>query len=117
REHAVLNGAFIGRFLHAETSAVNFNWPQRRAVNFGTNQVFGVGNNPDGNPFNIANPLTLNIATGVVQEFSNTASGSGRGGARRMEDLVLSDVHEMKVEIWDERLQKYTTPGHNELFR
>jgi len=117
REHAVLNGAFIGRFLQAETSSVNFNWPQRRAVLFGTNQVFGVGNNPDGNPFNIANGLTLNIATGVVQEFSNTASGAGRGGTRRMEDLVLSDVHEMKVEIWDERLQKYTTPGHNELFR
>ncbi|MFN4920931.1 MAG: type II secretion system protein J, partial [Planctomyces sp.] len=34
REHAVLNGAFIGRFLQAETSAVNFNWPQRRAVLF-----------------------------------------------------------------------------------
>lgn len=117
REHAVLNGAFIGRFLHAETSAGNFNWPQRQALNFGTNQVFGVGNSPDGNPFNVANPLTLNIATGVVQEFSDTASGAGRGGARRMEDLVLSDVHELKVEIWDERLQKYTTPGHNELYR
>jgi len=117
REHTQVGGAFIGRFLHAETSAVNFNWPQRQAQVFGTNQVFGVGNTPDGNPFNVANPVTLNISTGVVQEFSNSAAGTGRGGTRRMEDLVLSDVHEMKVEIWDERLQKYTTPGHNELYR
>ncbi|MGV2336486.1 MAG UNVERIFIED_CONTAM: hypothetical protein LVR18_21065 [Planctomycetaceae bacterium] len=31
-----------------------------------------------------------------------------------MEDLLLAGVHELKVEIWDERLQKYTTPGHLE---
>ena len=117
REHTQVGGAFIGRFLHAETSAANFNWPQRQAQVFGTNQVFGVGNTPDGNPFNVTNPVTLNISTGVVQEFSNSSSGTGRGGTRRMEDLVLSDVHEMKVEIWDERLQKYTTPGHNELYQ
>jgi hypothetical protein len=34
-----------------------------------------------------------------------------------MEDLLLSNVHEMKIEIWDERLQKYTTPGHSEMYR
>ena len=118
REHAVLNGAFIGRFLHAETSSTNFNWPQRPALLYGSaNQVFPGGNNADGNPLNIANPVTLNTTTGIVDEFCNGVAGSGRGGSRRMEDLVLSDVHEMKVEVWDERLQKYTTPGHSEYYR
>ncbi|MEY3174895.1 MAG: hypothetical protein RLZZ436_2809 [Planctomycetota bacterium] len=110
REHTLLNnnrtGLFLGRFIHAETSASNFNWPQRLSNQFGNANAQG-----NGNPFDIVNtPLTLNTTTGVVAEFSENV----RGGSRRMEDLLLAGVHELKVEIWDDRLQKYTTPGHLE---
>lgn len=110
REHTMLTnnrtGLFLGRFLHAETSASNFNWPQGLSTQFGSTNPLG-----NGNPFDIVNtPLTLNTTTGVVTEFSENA----RGGPRRVEDLLLAGVHELKIEIWDERLQKYTTPGHLE---
>ena len=113
REHTVLTnlsnnryGLFLGRFTHAETSAANFNWPQTNSQQFGSSNALG-----NGNPFDLVNtPLTLNTTTGVVSEFSDAA----RGGARRMEDLLLAGVHELRVEVWDERLRKYTTPGHLE---
>lgn len=97
---------FLGRFVHAETSASNFNWPQSFCTDPSNGNVL-LG----GNPFSISScPLRLNTNTGVVDEFSDGA----RGGERRMEDLVLAGVHEFKVEIWDQRLQKYSTPGHRE---
>lgn len=113
REHTVLTdlsknryGLFLGRFTHAETSASNFNWPQTNSLQFGSSNTLG-----NGNPFDLVNtPLTLNTSTGVVGEFSEIA----RGGVRRMEDLLLAGVHELRVEVWDERLRKYTTPGHLE---
>lgn len=116
REHTAKGAYFIGRFTQAETSAVNFNWPQRPAhVDGDPSTTFGTGGSPDGNPFNIANVVNVQ-ANGVVAEFSDTVGGtqSGRGGVRKMEDLVMTGVHEMKVEIWDDRIQKYTTPGHTE---
>ncbi len=114
REHTAPGGYFLGRFLHAETSASNFNWPQALAHVDGDPST-PLGTAASGNPMNVMDvPLTLNTATGLVTEFSESASGRGRGGPRRMEDLLLSNVHEMKLEIWDERLQKYTTPGHSE---
>lgn len=102
---------FLGRFIHSETSATNFNWPQSRSEVFGSTNLLWSGNTLPGNPLDVRNPVTLNTVTGVVDEFSEGA----RGGERRMEDLVLSNVHEFKVEIWDERLQRYTTPGHSEV--
>ena len=115
REHTSTNGRFLGRFVQAETSASNFNWPQRPSHRFNTpGTTLWSGNAAPGNPLDIRNVVTLNTQTGVVGEFSETASGNGRGGPRRTEDLMLANVHEMKVEIWDERLQKYTTPGNSE---
>jgi len=118
REHTSANqitGLFLGRFVHAETSARNFNWPQRPSHLFNTpGTTLWSGNTAPGNPLDIRNPVTLNAQSGVVEEFSESATGTGRGGSRRSEDLMLANVHEMKVEIWDERLQKYTTPGHSE---
>jgi prepilin-type N-terminal cleavage/methylation domain-containing protein len=117
REHTAPGGFFLGRFLHAETSASNFNWPQSKSHVDGDAST-PLGTSGAGNPINIVDmPLTLNTTTGLVTEFSETVNGRGRGGPRRMEDLVLSNVHEMKIEIWDERLQKYTTPGHAEQAR
>ncbi len=125
REHTAnaANGLFLGRFVHAETSARNFNWPQQPSHLFnppGTTLWLENPPNPlnpaPGNPLDIRNAVTLNSQSGVVVEFSESATGTvtGRGGSRRTEDLMLANVHEMKVEIWDERLQKYTTPGHFE---
>ena len=111
REHtSAATPYFIGRMTHAETSATNFNWPQQRSVDFVSGNVLWSGNPVPGNPFDIRNSVNLNTTTGVLDEFAQGA----RGGDRRMEDLLLSNVHEFKIEIWDERLQKYTTPGHQE---
>ena len=115
REHTSTNGLFLGRLVHAETSASNFNWPQRPSHLYNDPATtLWSGNTAPGNPLDIRNPVTLNTQSGVVQEFSESVTGTGRGGVRRTEDLMLANVHEMKVEIWDDRLQKYTTPGHSE---
>lgn len=115
REHTSVNGFFLGRFVHAETSTSNFNWPHRPSHLYNTpGTILWSGNPAPGNPVDIRNTVTLNTQSGVVEEFSESVSGNGRGGPRRTEDLMLANVHEMKVEIWDERLQKYTTPGHFE---
>lgn len=137
REHTQADGAgvasqFLGRFLHAETSAMNFNWPQDTSrdeiagQSIGTpdaNQVLRVDLDFDGafditttgNPFDLAGcPLVLNPLNGVVSSFDNstTLGVEGRGGIRRAEDLLLANVHEMKVELWDNRLQRFVVPGH-----
>ena len=120
REHDNLTELrFLGRFTQAETSSVNFNWPHGfarvKAPVEDAGAVIGVANN--GNPLDLVNtPVTLNPGNGVVSEFdtSVTAGIEGRGGDRRMEDLLLSNVHEMKIEIWDDRLQRFVTPGHEE---
>ncbi|MFN9719083.1 MAG: type II secretion system protein J [Planctomycetota bacterium] len=133
REHTQMPVAgvasrFLGRFLHAETSALNFNWPQQTArdetgVAADSGQVLRVDLNFDGsfdvttngNPFDVAGcPLALNPLNGVVSSFDNaTGAGvEGRGGIRRAEDLLLANVHEMKVELWDNRLQRFVPPGH-----
>jgi prepilin-type N-terminal cleavage/methylation domain-containing protein len=115
REHTAIGGLFIGRFTQAETSASNFNWPQRPSHVFNNGgTVLWSSNATPGDPFDVRTNLVFNSETGVVEEFSESAAGTGRGGPRKMEDLLLANVHEMKVEIWDERLQKYTTPGHSE---
>lgn len=115
REHTGIGGLFIGRFTQAETSASNFNWPQRPSHVFNVpGTLLWSGNATPGDPLDIRNSLVFNSETGVVEEFSESAAGTGRGGPRKMEDLLLANVHEMKIEIWDERLQKYSIPGHSE---
>ena len=138
REHNVLPTAgfgvprFLGRFTQAETSTLNFNWPQATCRNepasatdvtvADSTQVLQVDMNQDGsletttngNPFDVSGcPLSMNAGNGLVSGFDAAMSGEGRGGSRRMEDLLLANVHEMKIEIWDDRLQRYVTPGHN----
>ncbi len=127
REHtnSVAPQLFIGRFLHAETSATNFNWPQNISVREGTDEstpgniTAGVLQNADdgtdstGNPFDIRGArLSLNPGNGLVTQFDEQIGSEGRGGVRRVEDLLLPNVHEMRVEIWDEKLQRFVTPGH-----
>ena len=115
---------FIGRFTHAETSDPDFNWPlaacraaalDEVSVPLASGQSFNalnagaaIGN---GNPMDLVGTrLNLNQSTGVVTEFDGP---SGRGGSRKVEDLLLNNVHEFKVEIWDDRLQRFVVPSHN----
>ena len=124
REHAVHPAAnlgpskFLGAFLQAETSTGNFNWPQGPStVELAGNTDSSVANGNavlgSGNPFDIVGmPMTLNQGNGIVSAFDASTNPEGRGGVRRVEDLLLTNVHEMKVEIWDHRLQRFVTPGH-----
>ena len=111
REHLSLTTPyFIGGFTHGETSAPNFNWPQRPSfVEGSTSTVLGV----NGNPFDITNVLTLDSTNGLVDEFDDdVGTGTGRGGPRAMEDLLLANVHQFKIELWDERFGDFVIPGH-----
>jgi prepilin-type N-terminal cleavage/methylation domain-containing protein len=117
REHTDISGtAFIGRYTQAETSASNFNWPQFLSEVPGTPGVALWSSNlaSPGNPMDMENTVTLDPQSFRVSEFSE-ASGTGRGGPRRMEDLLLSGVQELKFEIWDDRLNRFVNPGHTEV--
>ena len=131
REHTVVPAVgppiFLGRFTQGETSALNFNSPQATCRIERNPPVADSPDDPDdgdsntvlgnGNPFDIVNtPLALNPGNGVVSDFDAEHSSTGfegRGGERRVEDLLLSNVHEMKVELWDQRLQRFVAPGHS----
>jgi len=72
------DSAFIGRYTHAETSDVDFQYPQRTSGN-----VFGRSD------FNI-NQLQ---STGKLNIFND--------GSRRGADVLLYNVHSFDVEVWD----------------
>ncbi|MCP4172067.1 MAG: prepilin-type N-terminal cleavage/methylation domain-containing protein [Fuerstiella sp.] len=115
---------FLGRFTHAETSDPDFNWPMAACRTANTDEVsvpLGSGQSyaglntgaaiGNGNPMDLVGTrLNLRQSTGVIAEFDGT---SGRGGSRKVEDLLLNNVHEFKVEIWDDRLQRFVVPSHN----
>lgn len=113
REFTLLPGgpipsAFLGRFLHEETSFFNaanrFGYPQE-------NTIPRAGASASGNPMDIiGTPLTLN-GREVVEQYTDAL---GNGGPRRAEELLLAHVHEFAVELWDDRLQKFVTPGHGQ---
>ena len=116
REHTDTGGsAFIGRYTQAETSASNFNWPQFLSEVPGTPGVplWSTNVSSPGNPFDLLNPVTLDSQTQVT-EFSEVAV-SGRGGPRRMEDLLLTGVQDLRIEVWDDRISRFITPGHDEV--
>jgi hypothetical protein len=125
---------FFGRFTRAETSSLNFNWPQNTSREELVGQLYSdpdSGNlvgvdfdfdgtvdftSTNGNPLDlVATPLALNPKNGVISSFDSVfaAGVEGRGGERRVEDLLLANVHEMKVELWDARLQRFVVPGHS----
>jgi type II secretory pathway pseudopilin PulG len=99
---------FIGRFLHAETSDPKFNWPISRAVD-GTGNPLG-----NGNPMDVANTVFALNASGIVTSFEGPGPDRRGGGDRRVEDVLQSGVQDFRVELWDNRLEKYVVPGHSE---
>ena len=124
REHDNLTDRrFIGHYLHGETSATNFNFPQSVCVEEGSaepdetapNQNVAILGN--GNPYDITGvPIDLDTDDDLVDQFDeagvNGADSSGRGGPRAMEDLLLANVHEFKIEIWDERFGDFVAPAY-----
>jgi hypothetical protein len=54
-------------------------------------------------------PVALDPVSGLVTAFEGPI---GRGGARRVEDVLLSNVREFRIELWDSRLERWVVPGH-----
>jgi hypothetical protein len=90
------NQIFIGRFTHEETSNPNFNYPHSAAI---------VGGSPV-NPLSQGVALHLNTAN-TVTEFSGVPTNSRRG-----EDILLSNVHGLDVQVWDDIIGDYVDIGH-----
>ncbi len=86
---------FIGRFTHEETSSAGFEYPQSP----GQPTPAAITNWMDA-----SNVAPLN-ADGVVTGLA--------GGPRVGVDLLLSHVHEFRVEAWDQRLNDFAPIGHN----
>ncbi len=83
-----VDNGFIGRFTHEETSHAGFDFPGRPRSG--------------GNPVAPGTSLTLD-AGGVVSAF--------RGGPRRGEDILLTDVHLFEIELWDPTLARFVSIG------
>jgi type II secretory pathway pseudopilin PulG len=117
---------FIGRFTLAETSTPGFNWPQRPSTvelpsNLQWTNADSATLQGNGNPFDVdLCPVTLNLETGLVEEFNGKDDSTetlveGRGGRRQMEDLLLANVQEMRIEVWDNRVERFVVPGYGSL--
>ncbi len=98
------NGPFcIGRFTHEETSNYYFRYPQTASRNAAGSVI------NDGNPMktqNVSNnPLTVG-EDGVINQY--------RGGPRRSEDILMTDVHSFDIKVWDEALGRFVDIGHTQ---
>ena len=84
---------FLGRFTHEETSNTGFLYPQAMPAG--------------GNPMDASATTFVDTTPedGVVDAFA--------GGPRAGVDLLLSNVHEFRIEVWDNRLADFAPIGHN----
>lgn len=85
---------FIGRFTQEETSSTDFNYPH----------IYPGSPNP-ANPMDHGTALT-DAGDGRVSEYT--------GGARIGQDLLLTNVHEFRIDVWDQRISKYVAIGHSD---
>ena len=131
REHSDLTSRqFIGRYLHAETSSEAFNYPLGPSLIDAThngnpmnlfgedlngNSTLDAGEDLDGDglidpgfPVTLVANTDTSRAADVVTEFNDGT----RGGPRRYEDVVLTRVHEFRVEVWDNRVGRFVVPGY-----
>jgi hypothetical protein len=68
-----------------------------------------LGNPPDAatNDPHVRSDLTYDTATGLVSEYSaNTVT--------RGEDILMTNVHEFDVKVWDRNLSRFVDLGHQE---
>ena len=90
---AAVPNFFLGRWTHEETSNPGFLYPQ----------VLPAG----GNPMDAS--ATTYADTTPADEVVDVFAGGPRAGV----DLLLSNVHEFRVEVWDSRLVAFAPVGHN----
>lgn len=81
------NGDYIGRFTHEETSHLAFAWPG----NPGTGPDGNIATGDDTNPYTRSG-LAMS-PNGVVTMYA--------GGPRQGEDILLTNVQNFDVKIWD----------------
>ncbi|TXT21298.1 MAG: hypothetical protein FD138_4080 [Planctomycetota bacterium] len=82
---------FVGRFTQEETSNTTFQYPQVMPLS--------------GNPMDAAaTTFTDANLDGIIDGYS--------GGSRIGADLLLSNVHEFRVEVWDDRIGDFAPVGH-----
>lgn len=112
REYIVEGGTapvtkFIGRFTAQETADSDFKYPGSFTTPPDTTTLFtdldphafNVPANPNSNP--AGRTFSINPDNGLVEPFDNESF-------RRGEDLVMSNVHEFDIQVWDDGL---ATPG------
>ncbi len=92
--------SFLGRFTLEEMSHPRFNFPQNPAIDSG-GAVIG-------------NPMSYTSFPAAVDAglFPNGAVDEFEGGSRRGQDLLLSNVHEFDIDIWDDSLGAFVKLGH-----
>ncbi|MCH8830043.1 MAG: hypothetical protein IID45_10755, partial [Planctomycetes bacterium] len=86
---------FIGRWLHRETADKNFLYPGRIKTPI------------DNNDPHKRNDLTDSNNDGVVDQYSSNTT-------RRGEDILMTNVHEFDIKVWDAELQKFVDLGHTQ---
>lgn len=95
---------FIGRFTHEETSNPNFLYPGQDVA--------------AGNPhMDRLTALNYDAARGIVTDGTATVAGTApwdlANGARRSEDIVLSNVHSFDVQVYDPAVGDFVNLGHS----
>ncbi|MAG93568.1 MAG: hypothetical protein CMJ48_07445 [Planctomycetaceae bacterium] len=91
RARDMVDGAYIGRFLMAETSHDLFNYPGTKT------------NDP-----HARNDLVIDTNTGFVDPYHD-------GTDRRGEDILMTNVHEFDIQVWDEGVGagEFVNIGHD----
>jgi prepilin-type N-terminal cleavage/methylation domain-containing protein len=93
---------FLGRYTLEEMSNTRFNFPQNPAIDSSGNVV--------GNPMSYTDfPAATDAGL-----FPNGAVDDFEGGSRRGQDLLMSNVHAFEIQIWDDRLGRFTQLGHQQ---
>jgi len=90
---AAVPNFFLGRWTHEETSNPGFLYPQLLPA--------------------VGNPMDASATSFVDTTPSDGVLDAFAGGPRAGVDLLLSNVHEFRVEVWDNRLGDFAPVGHS----
>lgn len=90
---------FIGRYTHEETSNSNFTYPQQSSFD------------PMAHWSQTQNQLAVGY-DGVVGAAPQ-GQGGFRGGPRRGQDILMTDVHSFDIKVWDDQWHEFVDVGHN----
>jgi prepilin-type N-terminal cleavage/methylation domain-containing protein len=108
---------FIGRFTQEETSADNFNYPHMACEVSGGGSILGSGNPMDAAGTALTDDVDetgFGVPDGRVDEFQRNANTGVSAGPRVGEDLLITNVHEFRIDVWDQRINKYVPIGHSD---